>query len=233
MGLFSPNQSKLKQIELQNIIFGTEEKKLMVSQEFLDDMTKAYVTKRMKNVNKMSEFIVATKSPKKFFMAYDSLIKDIDELINLEKYYTFKKPVPTEFKKEINDKISRYTENMINRAWKNANKQNKFQVDGKRDPVLYGPFLDEMLEFQDRYSPLQLDLIDGFYQSVYDDSFLNPKVVEEEVPEEEIAEEAAAAAAAENAEGGENQAADAGFSIDIGGDNDDGFVEEQFVTMNE
>ena len=53
MGLFSPNQSKLKQIELQNIIFGTEEKKLMVSQEFLDDMTKAYVTKRMKNVNKI------------------------------------------------------------------------------------------------------------------------------------------------------------------------------------
>lgn len=228
MGLFSPNQSKLKQIELQNIIFGTEEKKLMVSQEFLDEMTKAYVTKRMRNVNKMSEYIVATKSPRKFFTAYDSLIKDIDELIGLEKYYTFKKPVPTEFKKEINDKIPRYTENMINRAWKNANKQNKFQADGKRDPVLYGPFLDEMLEFQDRYSSLQLDLIDGFYQSVYDDSFLNPKA--EEVPEEETAE--ATAEAAENTEGGENEAAPEGFSIDIGGD-DDEFVEEQFVTMNE
>lgn len=219
MGLFSPNQNKLKQIELQNIIFGTEEKKLMVSPEFLDEMTKAYVTKRMKNVNKMSEFIVATKSPRKFFTAYDSLIKDIDELINLEKYYTFKKPVPTEFKREINDKIARYTENMINRAWKDANKQNKFQPDGKREPVLYGPFLDEMLEFRDRYSPLQLDLIDSFYQSVYDDSFLNPKVVEE-VPEEENE-------AAENAEVAE-AAADTPAE-----DDDDGFVEEQFVTLNE
>lgn len=219
MGLFSPNQNKLKQIELQNIIFGTEEKKLMVSPEFLDEMTKAYVTKRMKNVNKMSEFIVATKSPRKFFTAYDSLIKDIDELINLEKYYTFKKPVPTEFKREINDKIPRYTENMINRAWKDANKQNKFQPDGKRDPVLYGPFLDEMLEFRDRYSPLQLDLIDNFYQSVYDDSFLNPKVVEE-VPEEENE-------AAENAEVAEATA-------DTPAEDDgDGFVEEQFVTLNE
>ncbi|MDE6708979.1 MAG: hypothetical protein K2J76_00650, partial [Oscillospiraceae bacterium] len=75
MGLFSPNQAKLKQIELQNIIFGTEEKKLMVSPEFLEEMTKAYVTKRMKNVNKMSEYIVATKSPRKFFMAYDALTK--------------------------------------------------------------------------------------------------------------------------------------------------------------
>lgn len=219
MGLFSPNQNKLKQIELQNIIFGTEEKKLMVSPEFLDEMTKAYVTKRMKNVNKMSEFIVATKSPRKFFTAYDSLIKDIDELINLEKYYTFKKPVPTEFKREINDKIPRYTENMINRAWKDANKQNKFQPDGKRDPVLYGPFLDEMLEFRDRYSSLQLDLIDNFYQSVYDDSFLNPKVVEE-VPEEENE-------AAENAEVAE-AAADTPAE-----DDGDGFVEEQFVTLNE
>lgn len=219
MGLFSPNQNKLKQIELQNIIFGTEEKKLMVSPEFLDEMTKAYVTKRMKNVNKMSEFIVATKSPRKFFTAYDSLIKDIDELINLEKYYTFKKPVPTEFKREINDKIARYTENMINRAWKDANKQNKFQPDGKREPVLYGPFLDEMLEFRDRYSPLQLDLVDNFYQSVYDDSFLNPKVVEE-VPEEENE-------AAENAEVAE-AAADTPAE-----DDGDGFVEEQFVTLNE
>ncbi|MDE5741520.1 MAG: hypothetical protein K2H90_03640 [Oscillospiraceae bacterium] len=223
MGLFSPNQSKLKQIELQNIIFGTEEKKLMVSQEFLDDMTKAYVTKRMKNVNKMSEFIVATKSPKKFFTAYDALTKDIDELINLEKYYTFKKPVPTEFKREIDDKLPRYTENMINRAWKEANKQNKFQQGDKREPSLYGPYLNEMLEFQDRYSPIVLDLIDGFYQSVYDDSFLNPKV-EEEVPEEELTEEAAA----ENAEDGE-MAEDAVSSEDNG----DGFVEEQFITLGE
>ena len=223
MGLFSPNQSKLKQIELQNIIFGTEEKKLMVSQEFLDDMTKAYVTKRMKNINKMSEFIVATKSPKKFFTAYDALTKDIDELINLEKYYTFKKPVPTEFKREIDDKLPRYTENMINRAWKEANKQNKFQQGDKREPSLYGPYLNEMLEFQDRYSPIVLDLIDGFYQSVYDDSFLNPKV-EEEVPEEELTEEAAA----ENAEDGE-MAEDAVSSEDNG----DGFVEEQFITLGE
>ena len=222
MGLFSPNQAKLKQIELQNIIFGTEEKKLMVSQEFLDDMTKAYVTKRMKNINKMSEFIVATKSPRKFFTAYDALIKDIDELIVLEKYHTFKKPVPTEFKMEIDSKMPRYTENMINRAWKDANKQNKFQQGEKREPSLYAPYLNEMLEYQDRYSPIVLDLIDGFYQTVYDDSFLNPKVVEEEVPEE-LTEEAAAA---ENAEGGA-ETAEAAPAEDDG----DGFIEEQFITI--
>lgn len=225
MGLFSPNQSKLKQIELQNIIFGTEEKKLMVSPEFLDEMTKAYVTKRMKNINKMSEYIVATKSPKKFFTAYDSLIKDIDELINLEKHHTFKKPVPTEFKREIDDKLPRYIENMINRAWKDANKQNKFRQGEKREPIRYAPYLDEMLEYRDRYSNIVLDLIDGFYQSVYDDSFLNPKV-EEEAPEEFTEE----AAAAENAEGAE-ASADEAAAIEI--DDGDGFIEEQFITIGD
>ena len=223
MGLFSTNPAKLKQIELQNIIFGTEEKKLMVSPEFLDEMTKAYVTKRMKNINKMSEFIVATKSPRKFFTAYDALIKDIDELIVLEKYHTFKKPVPTEFKMEIDSKMPRYTENMINRAWKDANKQNKFQQGEKREPIRYAPYLNEMLEYQDRYSPIVLDLIDGFYQTVYDDSFLNPKVVEEEIPEE-LTEEAAAA---ENAEGG----AETAEAVPPAADDGDGFIEEQFITL--
>ncbi|MBD5141544.1 MAG: hypothetical protein HDT25_09065 [Ruminococcus sp.] len=223
MGLFSTNPAKLKQIELQNIIFGTEEKKLMVSPEFLDEMTKAYVTKRMKNINKMSEFIVATKSPRKFFTAYDALIKDIDELIVLEKYHTFKKPVPTEFKMEIDSKMPRYTENMINRAWKDANKQNKFQQGEKREPIRYAPYLNEMLEYQDRYSPIVLDLIDGFYQTVYDDSFLNPKVVEEEIPEE-LTEEAAAA---ENAEGG----AETAEAVPPAADDGDGFIEEQFITI--
>lgn len=220
MGLFSPNQNKLKQIELQNIIFGTEEKKLMVSQQFLDDMTKAYVTKRMKNINKMTEFIVATKSPRKFFTAYDSLIKDIDELINLEKYYTFKKPVPTEFKKEINDKIPRYTENMINRAWKDANKQNKFQQGEKREPSQYAPYIDEMLEYREKYSDIVLELIDGFYQSVYDDSFLNPKEI---IPEEELSENSEAAA--ETAESAEES--------NIPQNDEDSFVEEEFMTITE
>lgn len=223
MGLFSPNPSKLKQIELQNIIFGTEEKKLMVSPEFLDDMTKAYVTKRMKNVNKMSEFIVATKSPRKFFTAYDSLMKDIDELIVLEKYYAFKKPVPTEFKTEIDSKMPRYTENMINRAWKDANKQNKFKPDEKREPILYAPYLDEMLAYRDRYSPILLDLIDRFYQTVYDDSFLNPKA-EEEIPEEELTAEAAAEESAETPEGEEAAAPE---------EDGDGFIEDNFMMFGE
>lgn len=221
MGLFSSNQDKLKQIELQNIIFGTAEKKLMVSPEFLENMTTAYVTKRMKNVNKMLEYIVATKSPRKFFTAYDSLMKDIDELIVLEKYHTFKKPVPAEFKTEVDSKMPRYTENMINRAWKEANKQNKFRPDEKREPSLYAPYLDEMLSYRERYSPILLDLIDKFYQTVYDDSFLNPKA-EEEVPEEELSAEAAAA---ESTEGAENEDT-AAFEED-----NDGFVEDNFMIL--
>lgn len=40
-----------KQIQLQNIILEIDEKKLQVSEEFLDKMTKIYISRYMKIVN--------------------------------------------------------------------------------------------------------------------------------------------------------------------------------------
>lgn len=222
MGLFAPNPAKLKQIELQNTIFGTTETKLMVSQDFLNDMAKNYVSKRMKNINKMAENIAATKSPRKFFTCYDAMMNDLDELINLERLYTFKKPTPTEFKRRINMRMDRYTENMINRAWKEANQRNYFQAGEKRDPAKYGPFLNEILEFKDRYSAVVLDLVDTFYTSVYDESFRKPPV-EEPPPAEDVFEEAAETAA----EGTDENAAPTEDN------SDDGFIPESFVQIGE
>lgn len=224
MGLFAPNANKAKQIELQNTIFGTSEKKLMVSQDFLNDMTKNYVSKRMKNVNKAAEVVAATKSPRKFFLCYDSMMKDLDELINLEKLHTFKKPTPTEFKRRIAMRKDRYTENMVNRAWKEANQRNNFQAGEKRDKERYGPFLNEMLEFQDRYSAVVLDLIDTFYTSVYDESFRKPH--EEELSVQGVLEEIAEEFTEEI---GEAEAAEGTPDIDI----DDGFLPEDFIQMTE
>ena len=245
MGLFSTNPAKQRQIDLQNIIFGTDEKKLMVSQDFLNDMAKNYVSKRMKNINKMSENIAATKSPRKFFNCYDSMINDLNELIKLEKehLYVFKKPTPTEFKKLIKSKKDRYTENMINRAWKEANQRNYFQAGDKRDPVKYGPFLAEILEFQDRYSRVVLDLVDTFYISVYDESFRKPEIEElPPAPEPETVQQVIEAAeaetenlAAEAAEGAETvqPAADNGIMIQGMEENGDGFIPENFMQISE
>lgn len=244
MGLFAPNPTQQRQIDLQNVIFGTDEKKLMVSQNFLNDMAKNYVSKRMKNINKMSENIAATKSPRKFFTCYDSMMNDLDELIRLERehLYVFKKPTPTEYKKLIKSKKDRYTENMINRAWKEANQRNYFQAGDKRDPAKYGPFLTEILEFQDRYSRVVLDLVDTFYISVYDESFRKPEAVElPPAPEPKTVQQANEAAetdaesVTEAAEGVEVPQPAPENGIMTGGmeDDGDGFIPENFMQISE
>ena len=93
----------------------------MVSNEFLDEMTKVYISKRMKSINNATTSISTTKSPKAFFGYFDSIQSSLEELITLEKYYSFKKPIPSEFKKNLEAKKDKYILAMLNRAWKNAN----------------------------------------------------------------------------------------------------------------
>lgn len=212
MALFSGNANKLKQIELQNIIFGTDEKKLMVSNEFLDEMTKVYISKRMKVINRAMENISATKSPRAFFGSIDSIQDSLKELIVLEKYYSFKKPVPTEFKKNLEEKKDKYILAMLNRAWKNAN--NKANYDPTlgipRSPEQFGPILQEMVEFRDQYTEAIFGHVERFYTSVYEHSI--DYVEPEPEPEEELSEEETAALAEEGAEGAEA----AGIDMDDG-----------------
>lgn len=193
MALFSGNANKQKQVELQNIIFGTNEKKLMVSNEFLDEMTKVYISKRMKSINNATTNISTTKSPKVFFGCYDSIQSSLEELIVLEKYYTFKKPIPSEFKKNLEAKKDKYILAMLNRAWKSANNKANYDPTAgiPRSPEQFGPILDEMIEFRDRYTDAIFGHVDRFYTSVYEHSV---DYVPEPEPEELSEEEAAALA---------------------------------------
>lgn len=202
MALFSGGANKSKQVELQNIIFGTNEKKLMVSNEFLDEMTKVYISKRMKSINNAMSSVSTTKSPRTFFGCLDSIHDSLKELIVLEKYYSFKKPVPTEFKKNLEAKKDKYVLAMINRAWKNANTKANYDPTAgvPRSPEQFGPILDEMIEFRDQYTEATFGHIDRFYTSVYEH---NIDYVPEPEPEEELSEEDAAALAAESAESAE------------------------------
>ncbi len=195
MSLFSGSSNKAKQIELQNLIFGTSEKKLMVSDEFLDNMKKQYISKRMKSINQKMEVIFTTKSPKTFFNSYDAIMEALDDLIKLQKYHQYKKPVPSEFKATIEGKKERYIMAMINRAWKHANNKANFDptLGEKRDPAKFAPILNEMLEFTDRYTSGIISHIDRFYTSVYGygiNETPKPEEAAEEAAAEEIPEEA-------------------------------------------
>lgn len=139
----------------------------------------------------MTNGLVTTKNPKNFFTYCDVIDHDVEELIKIEKYHTFKEPVPSEFKKQLAAKMDKYITSMINRTWRDVCQKIGLNADGKRDPRFYGPVLEELLNYKDKYSKSQLDLIDKFYISVFDESFRTikeePEVQEPEVQESEAA----------------------------------------------
>ena len=202
----APVYNKKNQIELQNIIFNTAEKKLMVSNEFLEEMTKHYISKRMKAINQSMEGLAATKVPKNFFTYYNTIIEALDELIAIEPYHTFKSPEPSAYRKNIESRKSRYVEAMLNRAWKDANQKAKYEprLEMPRKPEDFEDALNTLLEYREHYSESNFDLLNQFYTSVYGYGI-------GEEPEPEPEEEAAEGAeeAIEGAEGAEtdNEAA--------------------------
>ena len=181
----APAYDKKKQIELQNIIFGTNEKKLMVSPEFLTEMTKHYISKRMKTINQTMEGIAATKSPQNFFTYFDTIFEALDELIVLQKYHTFKEPVPSVVKQTLLAKKGRYIIAMLNRVWKDANLKAKYDARSElpRKVEDFAPLLDELLIFKDKYTPDSMDILNKFYSSVYGHN-IDEEPISEEATEE-------------------------------------------------
>ncbi len=185
----APAYDKKKQIELQNIIFGTNEKKLMVSPEFLSEMTKHYISKRMKNINQTMEGIAATKNPQNFFNYFDTIFEALDELIVLQKYHTFKEPLPSVVKNTLIAKKGRYIIAMLNRVWKEANQKAKYdsRSDLPRKVEDFEHVLNELLIFKDKYTPDSMDILNKFYSSVYGHNIdEEPAIDEDEMPQDEL-----------------------------------------------
>lgn len=185
----APAYDKKKQIELQNIIFGTAEKKLMVSPEFLEEMTKRYISKRMKSINQNMEGIAATKSPKNFFSYIDSIFQALDELIVLQKYHTFKEPIPSVVKSALIAKKGRYIIAMFNRVWKEANLKARYDARSEEPRRIedFGPVLDELLAYMDQYTSDSIEVLNKFYSSVYGHNIGEEPVIDEaDMPTDEF-----------------------------------------------
>lgn len=185
----APAYDKKKQIELQNIIFGTNEKKLMVSPEFLAEMTKHYISKKMKTINQTMEGIAATKNLQSFFNYFDTIFTALDELIVLQDYHTFKEPTPSVVKKSLTAKKGRYIIALLNRIWKDANLKAKYDArsDVPRKVEDFAPVLDEMLLYMEQYTPDSIDVLNKFYSSVYGHNIGEEPVIDEsDMPTDEF-----------------------------------------------
>lgn len=166
-------QRKLKKSEkiaLQNILFGTNVKKVMTSEEFLMDMTVKYISKRMKSVNINYENMRNTKQPSTFFKYYDQIEACLDDLVKIESYYTFKQPVPSAYQKILNGKLPEMITQMLNRAWKYILQKYPFTESVPEQSMeQYDAVINEMLTYRRHYSESDIALIDSFYRSVHGD----------------------------------------------------------------
>ena len=160
--------SKSDKIKLQNILFGTKERKLMVSNKFLNDMVLKYISKRMKAVNAAYNVITTTQIPNHYFTAFDETLKNLDELITIEEYYPFKSPTPSTYKKSLTEQKEQFTTAMINRAWKTVTSRYPIPMDiSTVDPTPYDEILNQILNHKEYLSPSDTELINGFYSSIH------------------------------------------------------------------
>lgn len=171
--------TKAGKIELQNLLFGTSEKKLLVSNEFLNSMTIKYVSRRMKTINTCFENISNTKVPSRFFRYSEEIESCLDELILIEPYYMFKHPIPSVYKKNYLLKKPELITRMLTRSWKFALQKHPIK-DGIEDidPKIlaaYDVVINEMLSYKDQLSEDDLTLINEFYIQVHGE----PEIVED------------------------------------------------------
>lgn len=181
---------KATKVALQNLLFGTNEKKLMVSDEFLNDMALRYISKRMRAINQNYENIHNTKSAESFFKYVDETEKYLDDLIKIEPYYIFKNPVPSIYKVSFEEQLPENTTEMIKHSWKNI--LIKFPM---QDPIpnanmeKYDAVINELLSFKDRLTDEQLSLINEYYVEIHGQPE-EPEEIETEDEETENIQEA-------------------------------------------
>ena len=164
-------KEKANRVLLQNLIFGTNEKKLMVSDEFLDNMAKQYISNRMKKINIAYDTIRNARLPIQFFKAFDEMQVLLDELIKIEPYYKFKNPIPSVYKNYINENLPEFRSAMLSRSWNNILTRFPLSDNISQEAMVhYDNIINNMLSFRDRLSDEDLSLIDSLYVTIHGES---------------------------------------------------------------
>lgn len=169
MGLFD-NESKQKKnnlVALQNIVLDINEKKLQVSEEFLDKMTKIYISKYMKAINDIVSDLNKLTNIGLLIKKYDAIMTNLDELIKIEPLYKFNKPTPTEFKKQLEDSFDDYCNSLITREWKKISAASDLSRIDPNQEKKFQTFFNTFEIYDDRLPKTSLKLLKQLNDSVF------------------------------------------------------------------
>lgn len=168
MALFGDKDKKNNLIKLQNIVLNINEKKLEVSEEFLEKMTKIYISKYMKAVNDNVSELNKVASAVTLFSRYEFALANIDELIKIEPLYHFSKPTPSEYKAQLESSLPDFVSAFISRSWKKVCPQ--ADIKGIGDSFLekkYRGFFETFIPVEDKLPPRCVDMLDSLYVNVF------------------------------------------------------------------
>lgn len=162
MGLFN-KKGNADKIQLQNIVLGINEKKLEVSEEFLQNMTKVYVSKRMKLINDTISGFEQLSRVSVYFKKMVYVDRLLGELIAIEPYYIFKYPGPTEYKRQLEENDENYINQILNRSWKYIRYDSNSQT---INPEVSAYFSDAKLVW-DKLPEASRSMLEELHRTVY------------------------------------------------------------------
>lgn len=190
MGLFDSESKQRKQslVDLQNIVLEMNEKKLQVSEDFLDKMTKIYISKYMKVVNAHAADLSKLTNIGMLYKKYDIIEDNLDELIKIEGLYKFNKPVPSDYKAQLLRAQEEYVNLIITKEWKKICPSSGINREDINRERKCRAFFESFESYESRMSESSLKLLKRLYNSVFPEKEESPQLV----PEEETSEQPAA-----------------------------------------
>ncbi|MGN1137726.1 MAG: hypothetical protein ACI4SF_16090 [Oscillospiraceae bacterium] len=179
---------KKNMIALQNIVMDINESTLQVSEEFLDKITKIYISKRMSLINSTLENMAKIRSISLLCSRIDAVMAEIDELIKIEPYYVFNDPVPTKYKELVAQSEDKYINNLITREWRTLRSRSDYTHGDRKIDENYREFLDSFVPYYSRLTPETAARLAELKQSVFPPES-EKKTEEEAPPSDEFVEE--------------------------------------------
>ncbi len=170
MGFFD-SESRLhknKLVELQNIVLAINEKKLQVSEDFLEKMTKIYISKYMKVVNEHIADIGSVTGIGLLYRKYDIIMANLNELIKIEPYYSkFTRPIPSEYKAQLENSFEEFINAMISREWRKIKPMNGAVREDPMQETKCRAFFDSFASYEHRMPEASVTLLRQLHNSVF------------------------------------------------------------------
>lgn len=191
MGLFDNESKQHKQnmVALQNIVLDMNEKKLQVSEDFLDQMTKIYISKYMKVINAQVADLGKLTNIGLLYKKYDIIEDNINELVKIESLYKFNKPIPSEYKAQLFKSQEEFVNLIITKEWKKICPSSGVSRDDPNREKKCRSFFDSFETYESRMSESSLKLLKRLRDSVFPEKEETPQLVPDTDREAQAAEE--------------------------------------------